>query len=229
MAVTTEISPLLGARTRGRSRWAWFGVAGGVAGFAATVLTDPQASLSDAQRHTNEQVLGLVHHTGYQVGAILGLLATGCVLVAAAGWRRWARRRGCDDLASAVVPGALVASAGAMIIAYGFKGDLAIYLPGGFNASEFNRASLYPFFLMNDLTPYLAWWGVTVAAAAVAVLGLRRVLPVWIGVVSLLAVLPPVVFLVATGLTAYAGIVGPLWLAVSSIGLALHRTEDVSG
>lgn len=216
MAVITEVSPPLVARRRSRFRWAWFGVVGGVAGFAATVLTDPQASLSDAQRHTNEQVLALVHHTGYQVGAILGLLATGCVLVAAAGWRRWARHRGGDDLAAAVVPGALVASAGAMIIAFGFKGDLAIYLPGGFNASEFNRSSLYPLFLVNKPDAVSCLVGVTVAAAAVAVLGLRRVLPVWTGVVSLLAVLPPMVFLVTTGLTAYAGIVGPRWLGAAA-------------
>jgi hypothetical protein len=170
-------------------------VAGGVAGLAATVLTDPQAGLSDAQRHTGTQVLALVGPTGYQVGAVLGVAATACVLVTAAGWQRWARRAAPASLPAGVISSALVASAGAMIIGYELKGSMAIYLPGGFNASEFARSSLYPLFVMNDLTPYLAWWGV------------------------------PVVFLVATGLTAYAGIVGPVWLAVVSLGLVLHRTE----
>ena len=59
-------------------------------------------------------------------------------------------------------------------------------------------------------------------------LGLRRAVPVWLGVLSLVALLPPVAFLVATGLTAYAGIVGPLWLALVSLGLAVHRTESAA-
>lgn len=225
MATVAQDSHETYVGTRTRSRWAWWGVGGGVAGLAATVLTDPQANLTDAQRHTGARVLALVGHTGYQIGAVLGLAATACVLVTAAGWQRWARRAAPGSLPAGVVSGALVASAGAMIIGYGLKGSMAIYLPGGFNASEFARSSLYPLFMMNDLTPYFAWWGVPVAAGAVAVLGLRRAVPVWLGVLSLVALIPPVVFLVATGLTAYAGIVGPTWLALVSLGLVVHRTE----
>ncbi len=228
MATVAQDSQRVYTDDRTRSQWAWWGVAGGIAGLAATVLTDPQAQLSDAQRHTGAQVLALVSHTGYQIGAVLGLAATACVLITAAGWQRWARRAAPRSLPAGIVSGALVASAGAMIIAYGLKGSMAIYLPGGFNASEFARSSLYPLFMMNDLTPYFAWWGMPVAAGAVAVLGLRRAVPVWLGVLSLVALLPPVAFLVATGLTAYAGIVGPLWLALVSLGLAVHRTEPAA-
>jgi hypothetical protein len=227
MATVAQDSQETTVGNRTRSRWAWWGVAGGLAGLAATMLTDPQGSLTDAQRHTGAQVLALVGHTGYQTGAVLGLAATACVLVMAAGWQRWARRVAPTSLPAGVVSGALVASAGAMIIGYGLKGSMAIYLPGGLNADEFARSSLYPLFMMNDLTPYFAWWGIPVAAGAVAVLGLRRTVPLWLGVLSLVALLPPVVFLVATGLTAYAGIVGPVWLALVSIGLVVHRTEPV--
>ena len=84
MATVAQDSQETYVGNRTRSRWAWWGVAGGLAGVAATMLTDPQGSLTDAQRHTGAQVLALVGHTGYQTGAVLGLAATACVLVTAA-------------------------------------------------------------------------------------------------------------------------------------------------
>lgn len=207
------------------SRWAAWGVAAGVLGFVAHLATDPQGSLTLAQRQEGVPVVDLVDRADYHIGAAAGFLAVACLLVAAAGWRRMAEGWG-DALAARVVPSALVAAAGAMTIGYGFKGAMAVYLPGGINDGDFPREALYPLFMVNDLAPFFAWLGVIVAAGAVAVLALRaRVLPRWIGAVSVLAVLPPLGFLLGTGLTGFSGVTGPIWLAVVSAGILLrgHR------
>ena len=78
--------------------------------------------------------------------------------------------------------------------------------------------------MINDLAPFFAWWGVAVAAAGVAWLAFRERLVVrWVGAVSVVAALAPLAFLMATGLTGFAGVVTPLWLVLASIGVARRR------
>ena len=56
------------------------------------------------------------------------------------------------------------------------------------------------------------------AAALTVVLAFRsRVVPRWLGVVSALALVPPLVVMVGSGAVAGAGFVAPLWLALASI------------
>jgi hypothetical protein len=155
---------------------------------------------------------------------VAGFLAVACVLAFAAGWRHWSERQGPPASAARLVSLALTASAGAMIIGYGFKGPLAIYLPGGINAHSYPPLGLYSLLMINDSAPYFAWWGVIVAAAGVAWLALRERLVVrWVGVLSVLAVLAAFGWLAATGLTDFGGIVGPVWLILASVGLARRR------
>lgn len=212
-----------------RPAWPWWGVAAGILGAAAHLLSDPQGSLVPAQRQTGAEVIELVDRIHYHFGAITGFLAVGCLLVLAVAWQRWIEQSAPANLAARVVPVALVASAGAMIIGYGFKGAMAVYLPGGLDAGDYPAEGLYTLFMINDLGPFLAWWGVAVAAAAMAWLGLRHhLLPGWIGIVSALAALAPAVFLAVTGLTGFAGIVGPLWLLIVSVGLASRRSLNTA-
>lgn len=188
----TEDAPTVtAAGSARRAPWAVWGVAAGVLGFVAHLATDPQGSLTVAERQSGAAAVDLVDRSNYRVGAVAGFLAVACLLVAAAGWRRMLEARS-DGLAARVVPTALVAAAGAMTIGYGFKGTMAVYLPGGINDGEYTREGIYTLFMVNDLVPFFAWLGVVVAAAAVAVLALgEHLLPRWIGAVSVLAVLPP--------------------------------------
>ena len=111
-----------------------------------------------------------------------------------------------------------------MTVGDGLKGRLAVYLPGGLDAGDYPAEGLYALFMVNDLAPFFAWWGVAVAAAGVAWLALReRLIVRWVGALSVVAVVAPLGFLVATGLTGFAGVVTPLWLILASIGVARRR------
>jgi hypothetical protein len=206
------------------NRWAWWGIGAGVLGIVANLVTDPITSLTTAQKQQGPAVLGLINRADLQIGAVTGFLAVACVLAFAAGWRQWSERHGAPTSAARLVGLALAASAGAMIIGYGIKGPLAIYLPGGINANTYPRAGLYSILMLNDSAPYFAWWGVVVAAAGVAWLAFRERLVVrWVGVVSVLAVLAAFAWLALTGLTDFGGIVGPVWIILASVGLARRR------
>lgn len=217
----------MSVRRSSREAWAWWGVGAGLLGAIGHLVTQPKITTAD--RSTGADVVGLLDRGGYHVGALAGFLAVACLLLTAAGWRRWAERRALDNLAARLVPLALIASAGAMIIAYGVKGALAIYLPGGINQGDFPPEGLYSLFMIDDLAPFFAWWGVVVAGAGAAWLSLRdRLLPKWIGVVSALAFIAPVAFLAITGLTGFAGVPGPLWLIVASAGVACLRSAETN-
>jgi hypothetical protein len=105
----------------------------------ANLVADPIVSLTNAQKQLGPGVLSFVHRGLFQIGAVAGFLAIACVLAFAAGWRQWTERDGAPTSAARLVGLALVASAGAMIIGYGIKGPLAIYLPGGINAHSYPR------------------------------------------------------------------------------------------
>ncbi len=206
------------APATGRS-WPLWGGAAGALGVVATLLSDTRPPESDLPIG-KEDVFAL-SPTGFHVGIVAGLAATFCLLVTAAAWRRWANERAPGNLAAGMVPPALTASAGAMIVAYGMKGSLAVYLPGGMDEGSYTSEGLYSVFLFLDFAPYLAWWGVTFAAMAMAWLALRdRLLPRWLGVVSIPFVLAPLAFVVGTGLPGFTAI-DSIWLAVASAGLAV--------
>jgi hypothetical protein len=208
-----------------RAMWPWWGAAAGLLGAVATGI-DPQSGLSPEDRALGASVVEQVDRAGYHIGAVLGFAAVGCLIVTAVGWWRWAGAVAPASLAARTVAGGMLASAGALILGYGFKGSMAVYLPGGINDDEFPAEGLYALFMINDLAPYMAWWGVAVAAGAVAWLALReRYLPRWMGVVSVLALLPPLALLALSGLTGLPGATAPVWLAVVSVGMAVRRSD----
>jgi hypothetical protein len=206
----------------GAGGWTWplWGAAAGLLGGVGHLFTAP--NLSDEEYASGAGVIDALDRTSFHIGVVAGMLAVFCLLVFAAGWRRWAAAAATTSLAAGVVTLALVASAGAMILGYGMKGSLAVYLPGGIDEGSFPAEGLYATFMFIDLGPFMAWWGVAMAAAAVGWLSLREhVLPLWIGVLSALFVLIPLGVLIATGLPGFPGVVDPLWLIITSVDLAV--------
>jgi hypothetical protein len=201
-------------------------VAAGLLGFVATMGTDGHTSeVTDAVESKGAAVLDLVDHGLFHVGVVAGFFAVVAMLVTAAGWRRWAERTAPDSLAARTFGMALFATAASMILGYGFKGSLAIYLPGGMDEGTYPMEGLYSVWMFLDFAPYIAWWGATVAAMASVWLTFReRLLPRWVGAVGVVFVLAPVAFMVGTGLPGFPGVVGPAWLLIFSIGASLRRS-----
>jgi hypothetical protein len=72
------------------------------------------------------------------------------------------------------------------------------------------------------------WLGVVVAAGAVAWMALReRTVSRWIGLVSVLPVLHTTAVAIGTDVPGTGALLGPLWLVVLGLGLALGRSTIV--
>lgn len=211
----------------GRARWPLLGVAAGVLGIAATLVSDVHPLVEQGQGYTSEY-LDDVPRMMAHISIVTGFAAVALLLVLAAAWRRRVEPRLPGSTAAHVVPHALTASAGALTLGYAWKGSLALYLPGGVEAGGFDAAGLYTMFVLNDFGSFIGWLGVVVAAGAIAWMGLReRTVSRWIGAISLLPVVVVAGAVCATGLPGFQGVIGPVWLTVASLGLAFGRSTIV--
>jgi hypothetical protein len=200
-------------------RWAWWGVAAGILGFVGTLVT-----LVNADDPTVDGITSLDPVT-YHVGGSAGYLAVAALLVTAAAWRARVARLVPSNIAARVVADGLTASAGALALGYGWKLAMGLYLDGGLNEGQFDKNGLFVYYMLNDFGPFIGWLGVVVAAGAMVVLGVRqRIVPRWIGYVSVLPVLAVLVNGVGLGVAGFPGMVGPLWMIVTFAALALRRT-----
>ena len=214
------------ARRPNRRRWPLFGIAAGVAALASSVLVRPGRAEDGAP--IGMEVLGTLDRGDHHLAFVLGLLSLACLLVTSTGWKRWADQRAGDDLAARTIPTALAATAAVNTVGVALAGSLGSQLPGGADEGAVAPEGLLSSLHHLDVALLLGWWGTVVAAACVAVLALRRnpVLPRWMGVVSVVLVLPPVVLAAALSLPAAAGWAMPIWLAATSVGMMLPGTAD---
>jgi hypothetical protein len=211
-----------------RAYWAWWGVAAGLLGIVATLLTDGSQDLSEAEYRQGAALIDLLDRDLYHMGVVAGFFTVLCLLFTAAGWRRWADERAPASLPARVISLALTASAGALMLGYGFKGSLAVYLDGGLDEGSMAPEGLYAVFMFLDFGPFIGWWGAAIAAAVIAWLSLRdRLLARWMGIVSALFAIVPIGMLIGTGLPGFPGVVDSLWLAIVSLGLAVSRGARV--
>ena len=221
--VATIAPPLTAAPApvRRSGRWAWWGVVAGAAGIVGTLLTDAQGAVWEEGVTLGSEAIRQVERAPYHVGVVVGFVAVVATLFAASGWRRWAGERAPDNVAAGVVSAALTASAGAMMLGYGFKGSMAVYLPGGMDEGTFTDEGLFSIWMFLDFAPYIAWWGTVVAAGVVTWISLRnRLLPRWIGFTSIPFAVAPLAFMVASGLPGMS-LLGTLWMVIVSLGLVV--------
>lgn len=202
--------------------WAWPGVVAGIGGIVANLLADDQGSLSAADRASVNRTIEELSRGTYHLGVAAGFVAVAGLVLLAAGWPRMVRSRADNTTSLEAVGPALTVSAAALLVAYGFRGGLAEYLPGGINDDNFPVDGLYVLFVINDTAPWFGWWGVLLASALVAWSSFsRRAVPLWLGIVSTVAVALPLAVMALTGAVAIAGLTGPLWLTVASVALAV--------
>lgn len=216
-----------GTGHRGRSRWPLVGAGAGAAAFVAT-LAGMSNDLTEEEWTIGVDVIDSLDRGGYHVAFVLGLVSVGLLLVASSGWRRWAERHAPDSLAARTIPTALGATAAINVIGYSLMGSMALYLPGGTDEGTLSREAVFVNFTFLDFGVLLGWWGGMVAAACVVALSLgrARALPRWMGVVSILLMLPPFLMGVIMALPGMPGFTMPIWLVVISLGMAFSRKVE---
>jgi hypothetical protein len=214
------------SRRSSRPTWPIFGVVAGVTGWASAALS--LTSVTEEQAQEGVGVLDHLSRGNYYASFLLGIVAFASLFVAATGWKRWAEQRAPRDLAARTIGPALGATATINVIFACLAGSMALYLPGGTDEGVLSRESLHVNYTLLDFGQLLGWWGAVVASLCAASLGLRRnrVLPRWMGVVSLILPLPGVALAAAVSLPGFVGLTMPIWLVVISIGLVFSRTAE---
>ena len=218
----TAVEP---AAEAGRPRWPLFGALAGATAFAGALIGMP-SNLTEDDWSAGVDVIDELERGGFHVAFLLGLVSVAALLVAASAWKRWAERNAPDDLAARTIPTALTATATVNIIGYALMGSMALYLPGGVDEGWLSREAIFVNFTLLDFGVLLGWWGGMVAAGCVAVLALRRdrVLPRWMGIASILLMLPATLMAVIMALPGFPGFTMPIWLVVISLGMVFSRT-----
>jgi hypothetical protein len=207
-----------------RQRWPLYGAAAGVLGFVATMVLDGRTTGS-AGVEISEKLFTDLDPLPYRLSMLAGYGAVVALLLLAASWRRHVEPRLPGSTAAHLVPLGLLASAAGLTYGYGWKGALGLYLPGGLEEGSFDTQGLYVLFLLNDFGSFIGWLGVVAAAGAVAWMGLReRTVSRWIGVFSLLPVVQTTLMLVGLGVPGVPGLLAPVWLLVTGLGLAFGRS-----
>lgn len=206
-----------------REPWLWTGAAAGLLGVLGTLVFDIHIPGDGTSADTvRMDMVGAIDQQKAHFSIVTGFLGVAMLLVLAAAWRKSIESRLPDNLAARVVSQALTAAAGALSLGYGWKGATAIYHADGMDAGTYDDAGLYIYYILNDFGSYIGWFGVTVAAGAVAWMSLKdRVLPLWVGIFSCVPVLAVLAFTGGTGLPGFPGVVSPIWMVVAFAGLAL--------
>ncbi|HJQ44398.1 MAG TPA: hypothetical protein VJ831_15015 [Jatrophihabitantaceae bacterium] len=209
-------------RSTGSRRWPLFGLAAGVLGAVGTLFTMTTADGTPVTAESVNKLSG----TAYHIGGAAGYLAVACLLILAAAWRAKVTRFLPGNVAARLVADGITASAGALMLGYGWKLAMSLYLPNGLNDDNFDKQGRFVYYMLNDFGPFIGWLGVVIAAGAVAYLSLReKLIATWLGVVSLLPVIGVLGMSLGMSVAGYPGMVGPAWLILASAGLTFgtHR------
>jgi hypothetical protein len=226
--VTTTLNTPSGARaavtaTPGRG-WILAGVGAGVAGIASIVgsslsgaVYDPDLwgdpeGIADRMSELVPQIL--LFHTATMVSCAL-------LVVFAAGLHRQLRQRvGADSLLPGVAAGGLMLVAVAQLMGAGLTTEFAFAFAAGEDA--FVPETVVFFGHWIGTVPWL-WGGAGLAALAMTSASFgRAAYPRWIGWTSLVLGGLSALFLVSP-MQYMAGMTGPLWLTIVSIGLLRTR------
>lgn len=222
---TTATGSTPPTRTR-RQRWPLLATAAGLTGITATLVLDGRTADAASLDH---QLFVDLDPLSYRLSMVLGYLTVVLLLVLAATWRRRVEPILPASTAAHLVPLGLVSSAAGLTYGYGWKGALGNYLPGAFEPTAFDDTGLYVYYVLNDFGSFIGWLGVVVAAGAVAVMGLReRAVSRWLGVVAVLPVLQTTLMVAGMGVPGVPALLGPVWLAVTGMGLYVGRSAIVA-
>jgi hypothetical protein len=234
-APRSESAPALADRV-GSSRptrfraWPLWGALAGVAGFVGTVVTDlrPDAELEAVAQNSFYAVTPAdmtdLDPTLARYGYIAGVVAIIALLVFQAAWRRHVETAFTRSTAARLASGGMIATAGAAMLGYGWRGGLATYLgPEGFNYDETGK---FVYYMLTDFGAYLPWFGIIAVAGAIGWMAwVERSVSRVLGTFSALVAVGLVGAVIVSGVPGLPGGVMPLWLAVAGVWLAIGRSR----
>lgn len=164
-APTTDPTRIELSPERSHSRaWPLWAAAAGVVGFVSTVVTDKRAGdTSDANYMVTVADMEPLGHEMFRIGGLTGYVTVAMLIVFAALWHRRVTQRFTWSLGAPIVTYGFIAAAAALTLAYGWKGALGNYLHGAMEEGTYDDTGLYVYYVMNDFSPYIGWFPITVA------------------------------------------------------------------
>lgn len=196
----------------------------GALGLVALLLEERPDGDGDFGRAVTAEDAVSVGHELFRIGGFLGYLAALSLLVVAALWHQRVSRRFPDSTASHLITFSGIASASLATLAFGWRGALGDYLPGGPEEDTYDTEGLYNYYVMNDFSPYIAFVPLLGACFGLAWMAFRdrlvsRALG---GVAGTVAVL----LLLAVAITGVPGLpaIVLLGLVVAGIWLAVGKS-----
>lgn len=158
-----------------------------------------------------------------RLGWTAGLLSVAALLVFQAVWRRAVDAR-FPSAAAKVVSGAVIATAAAGLLGYGWKGALGNYL--GPESGMYDETGLFIYYILTDFGAYLPWFAMVVAAYAVAWMAFaERIISRVLGAVSIVFAIGLTALTFGTGVPGLPATLMPIWLVVLGIWLAVGRSR----
>ena len=110
----------------------------------------------------------------FRVAGVTGYLTALLLLVFAAVWHQRVGRRFTGSTGATMVTFSLVATAALVTLAFGWRGALGNYLPGGPEENTYDTEGLYNYYVMNDFSPYIAFVPLLGAAYGLAWMAFRE-------------------------------------------------------
>lgn len=144
-----------GDRSRRFTAWPLWGTATGLLATVAVLAESRVDGSADFDLPVMAEHVTDLDNGAFRIGGAVGYLAVLGILVFAAVWHQRVGRRFAWSTGATVVTYGLVASAGIMALAFGWRAALGLYLPGGPEAGTYDADGLYGYYIMNDFSPYI--------------------------------------------------------------------------
>jgi hypothetical protein len=217
-------------RTRRFTAWPLLITACGVLGVAALFTEGrPDANGSDFDYpFTAEHVLE-VDYLIYRVSGVLGYLLALLLLVTAAVWRHRVERRFDGSVGATLVSLGVIATAALVALAYGWRGAIGTYFPGGAEEGTYDTEGLYNYFVMTDFSPYIAFVPLLASAYGLAWMAFReRLVSRVLGAAAALLATALILAVILTGVPGLPAMI-VLGLAVAGVWLAVGNSAITRG
>lgn len=122
---------------------------------------------------TAEDVPG-VDWLPYRISGAVGYVLAILLFTTAAIWKHRVEHRFSGSLGATVVGYGVLATGGLVTLAYGWRGALGNYLPGGAEEDTYDTEGLYNYFVMSDFSPYIAFVPLLASAYGLAWMAFRE-------------------------------------------------------